>query len=433
MERTIQLVQPMKLAERKLLRVAAYARVSCDKDAMRQSLAAQVDYYKGLITHNPDWAFAGVYADAYYTGTRDDRPQFVQLMKDCREGKIDRIITKTISRFARNTLTLLTAVRELRSMGIGICFEEQNIDTLTEGGELMITLLASQAQEESRATSDNCKWRIRKMFEEGYTTPFKLLGYQAVNGMVQLIPEQQEVVKRIFQMYLDGYGTQAIANILFEENVPTCMGGDWHAGTIYSILRNEKYAGDLLLQTTYVTDHLTKLVRKNKGEMTQYFIQDDHEAIIPREMWDAVKSETARRAERYKHAGGETSELTSLVRCGICGKNYRRKTAVARILWCCTTYNTRGKKHCASKSIPEITLRNACSQALGLTEYDPHAVNERVEYIEALPENTLVFHLRDGSTHEVKWTFPSRSESWTAEKRQHAADQMRRRHAKNSH
>ena len=167
----------MKLAERKLLRVAAYARVSCDKDAMKHSLAAQISYYNEYIQRNPDWVFAGIYADEAYSGTKDDRPRFVQLIQDCKNGLIDRIITKSISRFARNTVTLLTTVRDLRRMGIGIYFEEQNIDTLTEAGELMITLLASQAQEESRATSENCKWRIRKKFEEGYTTHFNLVGY----------------------------------------------------------------------------------------------------------------------------------------------------------------------------------------------------------------------------------------------------------------
>lgn len=177
MERTIQLVQPMKLAERKLLRVAAYARVSCDKDAMKHSLAAQISYYNEYIQRRSDWAFAGIYADEAYSGTKDDRPRFVQMIKDCKDGKIDRIITKSISRFARNTLTLLTTVRDLCRRGIGIYFEDKGIDTLTEAGELMITLLASLAQEESRGTSENCKWRIRKMFEEGYTTPFNLIGY----------------------------------------------------------------------------------------------------------------------------------------------------------------------------------------------------------------------------------------------------------------
>lgn len=335
MERTIQLVQPMKLAERKLLRVAAYARVSCDKDAMKHSLAAQISYYNEYIQRNPDWVFAGIYADEAYSGTKDDRPRFVQLIQDCKDGKIDRIITKSISRFARNTVTLLTTVRDLRRMGIGIYFEEQNIDTLTEAGELMITLLASQAQEESRATSDNCKWRIRKMFEEGYTTNVRLTGYRVDDGLVQLVPDEQEIVQRIFQMYLDGYGKQAIANTLFEEGVPTCLGGEWSATTVGSILRNEKYAGDLLLQKTYVADHITKICKKNNGDLPQYFIRDDHEAIVRREVFDAVQVEAARRAERYTRPRGEFSELTSLVRCGICGKNYRRKTATARILWIC--------------------------------------------------------------------------------------------------
>ena len=430
MERTIQLVQPMKLAERKLLRVAAYARVSCDKDAMKHSLAAQISYYNEYIQRNPDWIFAGIYADEVYSGTKDDRPRFVQLIQDCKDGKINRIITKSISRFARNTVTLLTTVRDLRRMGIGIYFEEQDIDTLTEAGELMITLLASQAQEESRATSENCKWRIRKMFEEGYTTNVRLTGYRVKDGLIEPVPEEKEIVQRIFQMYLDGYGKQAIANTLFEEDVPSCHGGEWSATTVGSILRNEKYVGDLLLQKTYVADHITKVCKKNNGDLPQYFVQDDHEAIISREMFEAVQAELARRAARYTRPRGEFSELTSLVRCGICGKNYRRKTAAARILWVCSTYNMRGKKYCASNAIPEMILKKACSQALGLQEYDAETVENRIAQIEAQPENMLLFRLKDGSTQEIKWSFPSRSESWTAEKRQKAAEQMRRHHGK---
>ena len=156
----------------------------------------------------------------------------------------------------------------------------------------------------------------------------------------------------------------------------------------------------------------------------------DHEAIVPHEVFEAVRRENARRAAKYGSNGGETSELTSLVRCGICGKNYRRKKAKARWLWCCTTYNLRGKKYCASKAIPEETLRNACTQVLGLAEYDADAVKNRIEWIDAMPDNLLVFHLKDGTTHEVKWVFPSRSESWTVEMREKAAEQMRRRYAK---
>ena len=432
MERTIQVVQPMKLAERKLLRVAAYARVSCDKDAMKHSLAAQISYYNEYIQRHSDWVFAGIYADEAYSGTKDDRPRFVQLIQDCKDGKIDRIITKSISRFARNTVTLLTTVRDLRRMGIGIYFEEQNIDTLTEAGELMITLLASQAQEESRATSENCKWRIRKKFEEGYTTHFNLVGYRAVDGLVEVVPEEVGTVRRIFQLYLEGYGKQAIANILFEEGVPSCLGGEWVATTIQNILQNEKYIGDLLLQKNFITDHITKINRRNRGELPQYFISNDHEPIISREMFDAVQKEHERRLAKYSGVTGKTSELTSLIKCGICGKSYRRKKAAARMLWCCATYNRRGKKYCASNSIPETVLQDACRQALGLTAYDAEAVRSRIVQIEAMPENILIFHLADGTTHEVKWFFPSRSESWTEEMRQKAAEQTRRHHAKTS-
>lgn len=432
MERTIQQVQPMKLAERKVLRVAAYARVSCDKDEMRRSLQAQVDYYKKLIHSNSDWRFAGVYADAFYTGTKDNRPQFVEMLKACKDDRIDRIITKSISRFARNTVTLLSTVRDLRRAGIGIYFEAENIDTLTEAGELMITLLASKAQEESRATSENCKWRIKKMFEEGYTTPFNMLGYKAVDGLVETIPVETEIVQRIFQLYLEGYGKQAIANMLKEERVPSCLGGEWAPTTIGSILKNEKYAGDLLLQKSFVEDHISKISRKNHGEMPKYFIQDDHEAIISREMFNAVEEESARRRAKYGHASGEKSELSSKVCCGICGKNYRRKTTPARILWCCSTYNMRGKKYCASKAIPEMTLKEACCQALGLVEYEPQAVADRIVQIDAMPENRLIFHIADGADQEIQWTFPSRSESWTEGKRQKVAEQVRRHHAKTS-
>ena len=432
MERTIQVVQPMKLAERKLLRVAAYARVSCDKDAMKHSLAAQISYYNEYIQRHSDWVFAGIYADEAYSGTKDNRPRFVQLIQDCKDGKIDRIITKSISRFARNTVTLLTTVRDLRRMGIGIYFEEQNIDMLTEAGELMITLLASQAQEESRAASENCKWRIRKKFEEGYTTHFNLVGYRAVDGLVEVVTEEVGTVRRIFQLYLEGYGKQAIANILFEEGVPSCLGGEWVATTIQNILQNEKYIGDLLLQKNFITDHITKINRRNRGELPQYFISNDHEPIISREMFDAVQKEHERRLAKYSGVTGKTSELTSLIKCGICGKSYRRKKATARMLWCCATYNRRGKKYCASNSIPETVLQDACRQALGLTAYDAEAVRSRIVQIEAMPENILIFHLADGTTHEVKWFFPSRSESWTEEMRQKAAEQTRRHHAKTS-
>lgn len=430
MERSIKLIQPVKLAGQKLLRVAAYARVSVDKDTMKHSLAAQISYYSSYIQQHGDWEFAGIYADEAYSGTKDNRPRFVQMLKDCREGKIDRIITKSISRFARNTLTLLKTIRELRGLGIGVYFEEQNIDTLTEAGELMITLLASQAQEESLATSENCKWRIRKMFEEGYTTSFNMVGYRVENGLVVLVPEEAETVRRVFDLYLAGYGKQAIANILREEGVPSRTGGEWNQTTIFSMLRNEKYAGDLLLQKSYITDHLTKASVKNKGERPQYFIKDDHEPIIDRDTFDKVQREIARRAEKFAHPQGRYTVFSSLIRCGICGKSYRRKITEARVIWTCSTYNTRGKKYCASNSIPESTLEEACALALGLSKYDDETAGNRITCIDALPDHMLVFHLDDGTERRIEWSYPSRSEGWTEARRRRAAENTRRHYAK---
>lgn len=432
MQRTVTLVRPLKLAEVKYLNVAAYARVSCEKDTMLQSLAAQVSYYSEYIQQHDDWVFAGVYADEGVSGTLESRPEFVRMLEDCRAGKIDRIITKSISRFARNTLTLLNIVRELRQHSIGIYFEKEDIDTLTDAGELMITLLASQAQEESRATSENCKWRIRQKFADGFTGSFRLMGYREVNGLVEVVPEQVDVVKRIFSMFLEGYGRQAIANILNDEGVLSLFESMWSAATIASMLQNEKYAGDLLLQKTFVENHISKVTKKNTGELPQYFIQDDHEAIIDRATFNEVQREIARRRLKYGVTLGETCELTSLVRCGICGKNYRRKTTPLRHLWICNTYNTRGKKHCASQAIPETTLKEACTLVLGLREYDAETVDNRIRQIEAMPGRMLIFTLKDGSQQEVQWVFPSRAESWTEEIKKKASEQTknRRKHAK---
>nr|DAR21920.1 MAG TPA: integrase [Caudoviricetes sp.] len=432
MQRTVTLVRPLKLAEVKYLNVAAYARVSCEKDTMLQSLAAQVSYYSEYIQQHDDWVFAGVYADEGVSGTLESRPEFVQMLEDCRAGKIDRIITKSISRFARNTLTLLNTVRELRQHSIGIYFEKENIDTLTDAGELMITLLASQAQEESRATSENCKWRIRQKFADGFTGSFRLMGYREVNRVVEVVPEQVDVVKRIFALFLEGYGRQAIANILNDEGIPSLFESMWSAATIASMLQNEKYAGDLLLQKTFVENHISKVTKKNTGELPQYFIQDDHEAIIDRATFDEVQREIARRRLKYGVTLGETCELTSLVCCGICGKNYRRKTTPLRHLWTCNTYNTRGKKHCASQAIPETMLKEACTLVLGLREYDAETVDNRIRQIEAMPGRMLIFTLKDGSQQEVQWVFPSRAESWTEEMKKKASEQTknRRKHAK---
>ncbi len=408
-------------------RVAAYARVSSGKDAMLQSLSAQVSYYSDLIQKHCGWEYMGVYADEAKTGTKDSRESFQALLTDCRAGKIDMVITKSISRFARNTVTLLETVRELKKLGIDVWFEEQNIHSMSTDGELMLTILASYAQEESLSVSENQKWRVRKNFEEGKPWDCTMLGYRANNGILEIVPEEAQTVKLIFKMYLDGFGTPAIANRLNEMFIPTRMNKSWCQATIGKMLRNEKYAGDLLLQKTFRADHLSKRTVVNNGELPQFFVSEAHEPIIDRATFDAVQVEIERRATTANVKQGKATAFTGKLRCGICGKNYRRKTTPTGIVWICSTFNTRGKKYCASKQIPEETFKAECADALDIEAFNETTFTERIDYITVQPENTLEFHFNDGGTATTKWKDRSRRESWTNDKRQKAREKATRR------
>jgi len=404
------------LVDRK--RVAAYARVSCDKDTMLHSLAAQIDYYRKYILRKPEWEFVGVYADEAKTGTKDDRERFQKLLSDCRSGLIDLVITKSISRFARNTVTLLETVRELKELGINVFFEDENICSISEEGELMLTLMASQAQEESLSCSENCKWKIRKGFEQGQTNNCTMLGYRLVNGEIIIVPQEAKIAKEIFDLYLSGYGAQKIANVLNERCICTEKIPYWHPNTIRKILRNERYMGDLLLQKTMIENHLTKKQVKNKGQLQQFYITDDHESIVSREVFAAVQEELQRRAEKQKYGPGAKSVFTGKIRCAICGKNYRRKTTRNNTIWCCSTFNTQGKDYCASKAIPEEILKNCVADALGRKNFTEDYFISAVNYIIVEPENRLRLVLTDGTEKKITWQDRPRSESWTEEKRQ---------------
>ena len=423
-----KVAHPPKLERKK--RVAAYARVSSGKDAMLHSLSSQVAYYSTLIQKHGDWEYAGVYADEAMTGTKESRDEFQRLLADCRAGCIDLILTKSISRFARNTVTLLETVRELKLLEVDVFFEEQNIHTQSSEGELMMTILASYAQEESLSASENQKWRIKRNFETGKPWDCTILGYRAKNGVFEIVPEEAETVRQIFKWYLNGLGRQAIANKLNDLGIPTRLEKTWHQSTIRKMLRNEIYAGDLLLQKTFRTDHLTKQMRINHGELPMYHVQDAHEPIIDRVTFDTVQQELARRAESIQVKPGSATAFTGKIRCGICGKNYRRKTTHTGIVWVCATYNTKGKKYCVSKQIPEETLQTVAAEVLGCEGFDQDAFAERIAFITALPNNALEFTFADGHTEKVTWQDRSRSESWTAEMRQDAAEKTRKRSEK---
>ena len=334
------------------------------------------------------------------------------------------VITKSISRFARNTVTLLSAVRELKELGIDVFFEDQNISSLSEEGELMLTLLASQAQEESLSVSENCKWRIRKGFEQGQPNSCTMLGYRLVNGEITPVPEEAEVVREIFDLYLSGYGVQKIANTLNEHGVKSEKIPFWYPDTIRGILHNEKYAGDLLLQKVLRENHLTKRIIQNTGQLPQFYITDDHEPIVSREVFSEVQNEAARRAEQHDHRSGSPSVLTGKIRCAICGKNYRRKITPYNTVWCCSTFNTRGKAYCASKVIPEETLKKCLAEALGGETFMEDDFVKSVDSIIAKPCNVMSVIFRDGTEKEIVWQDRSRAESWTDEMRE-AARQKR--------
>ncbi|CAB1255344.1 Recombinase family protein [Ruminococcaceae bacterium BL-6] len=397
-------------------RVAAYARVSSGKDAMLHSLSAQVNFYSRFIRQNADWEYCGVYADEAYTGTKNERPEFQRLLANCRAGRLDIVLTKSISRFARNTVTTLETIRELKRLGIDVWFEREKIHTLSEDGEFLITLLSSFAQEESLSTSENQKWRVRKNFKEGKPTSARITGYQLIGDTFVVIPEEAETVRSIFSLYLSGLGKTAIAKKLNARGIPAKNGGLWHESVIGNILKNEKYVGDMRLQKTFIADHISKRQVKNEGQLPQYYVRDAHEAIIDRDTFERVQAEIQRRAE--KHAPNQPHKnaylFTGKIVCGKCGKHYKRKTTASKAVWICSTFNQLGKAYCASQQIPEQVL-------LDLVDGEPFT------QLRIPKANTVVIIRPDGAEITKHW-HTSRRDSWTEEKRMDASKKAKERY-----
>ena len=403
----------------KLTRVAAYARVSSGKDAMLHSLSAQVSYYSNLIQNHSGWQYVGVYADEALTGTKENRENFQRLLTDCRSGKVDMIITKSISRFARNTVTLLETVRELKNMGVDVFFEEQNIHSLSADGELMLTILASYAQEESLSASENQKWRVKQKFSNGQPWRTYMLGYRYDGEQLVIVPEEAEIVRSIFADYLDGKGVVAIMKRLNEEGILTQQGFTWHQSAVQRVLRNYTYTGNLLLQTKFRENHLTKRTVINRGELPQYHIQNSHEPIIDMGTYKAVQIEMAHRADQFgKPQTTVTYPFTGLITCAGCGKHYRRKMKKTGPVWICSTYNTLGKAACQSKAIPESVLIDIVDEIGGIGN---------LTAIQAANNNTLVLTLTSGQQIVKQWQDRSRRESWTPEMREAARQRKMRK------
>lgn len=427
MNRNVRRIGPLIPQIPRKKRVAAYARVSSGKDAMLHSLSMQVSYYNGYIQKNPRWEFAGVYADEACTGTKDGRAEFQRLLADCRAGKIDMIITKSISRLARNTVTMLEAVRELKDLNIDVFFEKENIHSLSGDGELMLTILASFAQEESRSVSENCKWRIRRQFSQGRPGSIAMLGYMQVDGKFIIVPEEAANVRMIFDEYLSGMSKASITAKLNDMGIKTKRGGVWYESMVRYVLGNEKYTGDMLLQKTFVPDHIEKKRKINQGELPKYFVEGSHEPIIDKETFARVQEEIARRADHYqsiKHKPG-IYPFTGIIVCGHCGKHYRRKISnagskYASAVWICSTFNTLGKARCPSKQIPENILLTLTADVLGVPAFDEAVFHQKIKKIISLECNKVIFEFQDGHTVESVWQDKSRRDSWSEDSKQRA-------------
>lgn len=354
--------------------MAAYCRVSTDQEEQLSSYENQVSYYTKFISNNPQYELAGIYADEGISGTNTKkRKNFNRMIDDCEAGKIDRIIVKSISRFARNTLDCLNYVRRLKELGIGVTFEKEAIDTLDAKGEVLLTILSSLAQDESRSISENSTWGIRKRFEQGKfsVNTRKFMGYDSdESGNLIVNEEQAKIVRMIYEKYLCGRNYFVIARELNEAGIPGWNGKvNWIASTIETMLHNEKYKGDALLQKTYTVDFLTKKREKNQGQIAQYYVENNHPAIVKPEIWEAVQLEEQRRREYMKlhHIKAYSSDLAnnpfaSKIICGECGeafgrKKWRPRPGEYRSVWQCNArYRVKGVMGCANRHIDESTL-----------------------------------------------------------------------------
>lgn len=364
--------------------MAAYCRVSTKQDEQLNSYEVQTQYYTEKINSESKWCLAGIYADKGISGTSTkNRDAFNRMIRDCKKGKIDRIITKSISRFARNTVDCLKYVRMLKEINVDIFFEEQGIHSMDPGAEFYITIYGSIAQSESENISANVRWGKEQAAKEGKVifSYQHFMGYKrGADGQPEIVPEEAETIRVIYDRFLKGDSLITIANYLTEQGILTPMQRTkWNSQTVRSILSNEKYAGDALLQKTYVSNFLTKKVKANNGERAMYYVENNHPAIIEKNTFNKVQEELARRSgkRKVKQVGTKTQQgkysskyaLTELLVCGECGTPYRRCTWTARgqkkIVWRCISRLDYGKKYCKhSPSIEESVLQNAIMNAI---------------------------------------------------------------------
>lgn len=374
------------------LNVAAYCRVSTEKEEQENSLENQISHYRREIEANPNWTLVDVFIDFGLSGLNDTkRTEFMRMIELCNMGKIDLILTKSISRFARNQLDCLSYIRKLKSKNIGIRFDKEGINTLDPSSEIFLSWFSAFAQAESESLSMNVTRGKRMGYKEGkFAFPSNLYGYRKdENNNPEIIPEQASVVRKMFHLYLEGNSIERIHKWLEESKIESPKGySKWSNSTISGILKNEKYMGDALLQKTYTVDFLTKTTAKNKGEVNQYYIENNHEGIVSKEIFNMVQDEMKRRANLYR--GEQKSKhssqyaLTGKVICGECGTVYRRVTwsrgGKKKIVWRCVERLTNGTKNCKnSATIPEDYIHNAILKSIREMVSDTDSIAETVK------------------------------------------------------
>lgn len=371
--------------------MAAYCRVSTDSEEQMTSYTAQVNHYTKLLQSRDDWNLVGIYADEGLSGTSvKKRKEFLRMIEDCRAGKIDEIYVKSISRFARNTLDCVTYIRELKELGINIHFEGLNIDTMDSKGELLIMILASIAEDESRNISQNIRWAVEKNFMQGKVMLSTLYGYKKIKkGGIEIVPEQAAIVRRIYNEFLSGYSVSQIAERLEADDIKTHQGkSKWYHANIIGMLTNEKYTGDAILQKTYQASFLNKKRVKNEGQAKQYHVVNSHPAIIDRDTFEKVQAELKRRqdlATDGDKASGKFSSyhiFSTIIKCGECGDTFRRyghyyKGEKIPVWICKTKQKTKGEK-CGMTHIREQKIEDAFVRALNAVLGDKDRVIEEI-------------------------------------------------------
>ena len=394
------------------IRVAAYCRVSTDSDEQATSYDIQIEHYTNFIQKNPEWELAGIFADDGITGTNTKkREEFNRMIDECMDGNVDMIITKSISRFARNTLDCLKYIRQLKDKNIAVFFEKENINTMDSKGEVMLTIMASLAQQESQSLSQNVKMGIQYRYQQGeiQVNHNRFLGYtKNENKHLVIDPEGAEIVKRIYREYLEGASLLQIARGLESDGIFTAASkAKWRPETLKKILQNEKYIGDALLQKTYTVDFLSKKRVKNNGIVPQYYVENSHEPIIPRDLYMQVQEEMVRRASIQSGKGGKKRvysskyALSSIVYCGQCGDIYRRvhwnNRGYKSIVWRCVSRLEEKGSDCTSPTINEETLQTAVVKAIN------ELLGNKESFLQALQDNiaTVLNAESDNATDDV--------------------------------